>query len=81
MNWLIVAEWWIRVRPIRALKEKRMLKKSIKWTAFVALAIGSVSQTLGIDLAPEQIDVLVNAGAVIAYIVTKFLEARAAKAE
>lgn len=75
---LPIAEWWLKVRPIRSLKENRVknILKGAKWTSVLALVIGSVCGMLGVDLAPEQVDVLVNAAAVIAYIVTEYLELR-----
>lgn len=56
------------------------MNKGIKWTSIAALAVGSVCGMLGVDLAPEQVDVLVNAGAILAYVVTEYLEHRKQKA-
>lgn len=66
---------------IQRIKEKRMKKflKGAKWTSVLALVIGSVTGVFGVDLAPEQIDTLVNAGAILVYVVTEVLENRKAQ--
>lgn len=69
-----VVEAAIRV-ALRRWREKHMLKQ-VKWSAAAALIIGSVTQTLGIDLADEQVDVLVNALAIVVYIVSEVIEHR-----
>jgi hypothetical protein len=62
------------------LKEKAMNKflKGVKWVSVIALAVGSVSQSLGLDLAPEQIDIIANAVSIVAYAVVKLVESRRA---
>lgn len=65
---------------IHRFQEKHMNKvlKTAKWTAVLSLVVGSLAGVIGVDLAPEQVDALVNGAAVVVYIVTEVLEHRAA---
>jgi hypothetical protein len=61
---------WLKVQLARfiisKIKEKRMFKKYLKEGGIAALVVGLVSMTTGVDVAPEDVDKLMTAFAVLA---------------
>lgn len=59
--------------------EKRMLKKLISGLGLTGLIVGVVSQVSGVDIAPQDVDVLVSAASILAVLGPKVYDGVKAK--
>lgn len=81
MTPLNIALLWLKYRPIRAWKEfrqeKKMLQGKLTYTGITVLAVGWISQLVGVDIAPTEVDAVVNAGATLLAIFGRWRATRA----
>jgi hypothetical protein len=56
------------LKLIKRKVKKAMFKKLIERSGITALIVGAISAASGVDIAPDQVDVLVSAGAIIATV-------------
>lgn len=59
--------------------KKAMFKKLLREGAGGALVIGAISAVLGVDIAPEDVDKVVTAAAVIAFYAPQIIDALKAR--